>query len=365
MEIKNITGWVVLGLLPVIGVNAGTATSNGNQSPAIHGNHATVNYGTSKADIEKIVLIVLAAQSKANAKPIDTEQIKPITAAVTDLSQKGERGSAAIDALKQGNTTQAKELFAKEAKRGEKGAAEAYRNLGALAFLDNTQEALTAYRRATELDADNAAGWNRLGLLLKRIGELDEAIIAYQTVLKLGQSHQDQQEIAMAYGNLGTVYQTRGDLDQASEMYQKALQIDEALGNRQGMAEDYGNLGNVYKTRGDLDKASEMHQKALQIDEALGNRQGMAEDYGNLGNVYKTRGDLDNASEMYQKALQINEALGNKEIMAATYGNLGLVYEKQGNISEAKRHWQKSLELYQYLQSPNAKKVQSWLNALP
>ncbi|WP_411726803.1 tetratricopeptide repeat protein [Methyloglobulus sp.] len=45
--------------------------------------------------------------------------------------------------------------------------------------MDNTQEALQAYRRATGLDPDNADGWNNLGHLLACVGDLGEAIAAY------------------------------------------------------------------------------------------------------------------------------------------------------------------------------------------
>jgi len=387
--------------------NADTVTGNQN----VTGNHLqngslTINYYSS-SDIGNIVA------DYAKQHQLDSEQIKALTATITDLNQgKGVSGSeaqikAAMAALTHGNTALARDLFEKETQRGEQQAqqtAKAYRNLGALAFADNTQAALHNYRRATQLDPDDAGGWNQLGHLLKRVGDLDEAIAAYSKVLALGETHQDQAEIAMAYGNLGTIYYTRGELDKAVEFYQKglainermgnqkgmaakygnlgnvyqtrgemdkavefhqkALNIDESMGNQQGMAEDYGNLGNVYQTHGELDKAVEFHQKALNIDESMGNQQGMAEDYGNLGNVYQTHGELDKAVEFYQKGLNIDERMGNQQGMAAKYANLGRVHEQKGNQAEAKRYWQKSVELYRRLGSPIADKVQAWLDAL-
>src|SRR5450759_2477893 len=84
-----------------------------------------------------------------NHHQLDTQtkddQIKGLTEAVTALS-KGQnilgteaQVKAALDTLAKGNTTQAKALFAKAAEKGEQEAkqtAEAYLNLGALAFLD-------------------------------------------------------------------------------------------------------------------------------------------------------------------------------------------------------------------------------------
>ena len=279
------------------------------------------------------------------------EQIKGLTTAITALSQKGELGTAAIDALKNDNPSLAKELFKLETQRAEMAAkqgAEAYRNLGALAFLDNTQEALAACQRAITFDPDNADGWNQLGHLLVRVGELDQAIAACQTALKLGQAHQDQQEVAMAYGNLGNVYDTRGELDKAVEMYNKALAINLVLGKKEDIALNYGNLGNVYLTRGDLDKAFKMYSIALAINQVLGRKESIAFNYGNLGLVYKTLGDLDKAVEMHSKALAINQELGNKEGIALNYGNLGNVYR---NLNKAIEMYQKSLTIHKELDS--------------
>jgi tetratricopeptide (TPR) repeat protein len=202
--------------------------------------------------------------------------------------------------------------------------AKAYRNLGALAFSDNPKAALIAYRRATQLAPDNAEGWNKLGLLLKMTGALEEAVMAYEKVLRLGGIHKNKALLAIAYSNLGLVYKTQGQLEKALECYQKALVINEILGRNTSMSINYGNLGNVYKTLGMLDKGIEFHQKALLIDERLGRKKGMAEDYANLGVVHKLK----------------------------------------GNQAETKRYWNMSIELYREINSPTEKLVQSWLDIL-
>jgi len=226
-----------------------------------------VNLGLSKEEIEKIVLTVLDAyQRKSDQKPIDTEQIKqPITTVVSDLSKEGKLGSAAIEALKQRNTAPAKALFEKQTQ-----SAAAYRNLGALAYLNNTQEALTAYRRATQLDPDDADGWNQLGHLLKRVGDLDDAFAAYSKVLALGETQLEKGTIAMTYKNLGLIYFTRGELDKAIEFYQKGLAIQIVLGDKEGIAATYGNLGNVYKYKGNKTEAKRYYQKSIELFNTLG-----------------------------------------------------------------------------------------------
>jgi tetratricopeptide (TPR) repeat protein len=201
---------------------------------------------------------------------------------------------AALAQLAQGKDQAAKALFeqvlerkAAEGSQANREAAEAARHLGALAFKDDTQGALEAYRKAVKLDPDNWDGWNQLGHLLVRTGELGEAQAAYGRVKTLGEANGDQEAVAAASGNLGIVYQMRGDLAQAEAMLKKALDLDQALGRKEGLANDYGNLGNVYEARGDLAQAEAMHKQALELDQALGSKGGMANAYGNLGNVYQ------------------------------------------------------------------------------
>ncbi len=106
-----------------------------------------------------------------------------------------------------------------------KEASAAYRHLGAITYLSDTDKSLNAYRRATELDPNSAVAWNQLGHLFRRTGKLDEAKAAYHRVEAIGTESKDLKWSAIAQGNLGIPYQTRGELDQAEAMYRKSLSL--------------------------------------------------------------------------------------------------------------------------------------------
>ena len=283
----------------------------------------------------------------------EREEKQQLAEALAALGKQNDPSSQeAEDELIAGDPEKAKAFFRERAEAQEgvigdagKAAAENYRHLGAIAFLNNTQEALDAYRRATELDPENADGWNRLGHLLRRVGEIDEAMEAYKQVLEIGEKTSNQELIAIASGNLGLLYYTRGDLDDAEKMYKKSLKINEELGKKEGMAAVYGNLGALYYTLGNLDDAEEMHKKSLKINEVLRKKEGMAINYGNLGNLYYTRGNLDDAEEMYKKSLEIDEELGRRQGMASNFGDLGNLNAARGDLDTATSYWTKSLTL--------------------
>ncbi len=312
---------------------------------------ATQSVETSSYINQIVTTLTLKSQLESQVKD---EHIKSLTQAVTALS-KGEgvigtkeQVNAAMVMLAQGNTTEAKSLFTKAAQNAEEEAKEgasALRNLGALAFLDDPQEALQAYHRAIKLEPDDADSWNKLGLLLSHTGELNAAIDAYNRVLLLAENQNDNQKIAWAYGNLGSVYRIRSDTSKALEYHEKAIKLFKEQGDKLEVANEYGNLGLVYEDIGDLDKALESHNKAINLFEEIGNKQSLALDYVNLGVLYKNRGDLDNALATYEKALYLNTDLGNKVGMAAAYGNLGNLYNNRGDLAKAIEFNQKALSL--------------------
>jgi tetratricopeptide (TPR) repeat protein len=214
--------------------------------------------------------------------------------------------------LQQGDTAKAQAIFAEvlrtkeaEGQKANKEAAEAARSLGALAFMNDTKAALAAYQKAVQLDPDNADGWNMLGHLLFRTGELAQAEEACRKVLVLGETKQDRRLQAIAYTTLGIVYATRGEVEQAEQMYKKSLEINETLGSKNGRASNYTNLGGVYLVRGEVEQAEQMYKKSLTIDEALDRKEGMAIQYGNLGRVYLTRGDMEQAEVFLKKSLYL------------------------------------------------------------
>jgi len=150
----------------------------------------------------------------------------------TEIPNAEARIQEALEQAAKGNTVLAEAIFsevevrkAAEGKLANKEAAEAARHRGALAFLHNTDKALAAYRKATELDPENAGAWNGLGLLLVRTGALDEAAEAYRTVVSLGKATSDRELLAVAYDGLGTVSRIRGDPEQAESMCRQALDL--------------------------------------------------------------------------------------------------------------------------------------------
>jgi tetratricopeptide (TPR) repeat protein len=174
-------GFWIAALLIVLGIAYAAYKTHRETQPAI------VNAETVSTAIE---VLAKQLQTKDLQAQEHQDQIKALTKTVQALAKQDAPGvQEALAALAQGQTEAAKAIFAKtvQAKTVEGAAAnretaEAARHLGALAFLDNTEEALHWYRRAVELDPANADGWNQLGHLYHRTGQLAQAETAYSVL---------------------------------------------------------------------------------------------------------------------------------------------------------------------------------------
>lgn len=273
------------------------------------------------------------------------EEIQRLTKTIERLQQQAqvpgnELKQAALEKLEENKPQEASNLLKQSiAERTKvrqeltKQEAQDWVDVGNIAYLNNTQEALEAYQQALALDSNNIEAQSWLGAAQLRLGKLDEAIQTYETVLALAGSNQTWQ--AVAYGNLGIINQIRGNFDKAEVFHLIALKINETLGHQTGIAIQYGNLGLIYQIRGDLDKAESFNIKSLKINEMLGHQAGIAMQYGNLGLIYQIRGNLDKAESFHIKSLKIAEALNRKEYIAIQCGNLALIYRIRGDLDKA------------------------------
>ncbi len=216
-------------------------------------------------------------------------------------------------------------------------------DIGNITFLNDSQKALSAYRKAIKLDSSNTDAWIRLGRVSYWLGNYDNAQQAYEKVLKLAGNNKILQ--AIGYSNLGIIYKIRGEFDKAEESYLKSFKINEVLGRKADMAIAHGNLASIYYIRGEYGKAEERYLKSLRINEDLGRNEGMANQYCNLGIIYKNRGELEKAEEFYLKSLEIYKALSRDEGIASSYANLGIIYKIQGKPNKAEEFHLKSLEI--------------------
>jgi protein O-GlcNAc transferase len=175
----------------------------------------------------------------------------------------------------------------------------AYLELGdILSYQNKLGDALTAYRKAIQLDPKDADLYYKLGDVLREQGKPDEAISAYRIPIQL--SPKD----ANAYYRLGGVLSKQGKLDEAITFYSKAIQLNPKE------AYFYTGLGDVLKAQNKLDEAILAYRTSLNtpVDESIHlYRYRSLNDafaHNGIGLALQAQGDLEGAIQEFQASLK-------------------------------------------------------------
>ncbi|MGO9986237.1 MAG: caspase family protein [Rhodomicrobium sp.] len=278
----------------------------------------------------------LALKEKSRGKPFSEDERRRELAALKEATRSlaarnDYRGEQALEKLKTGDTAAAERLFqedldAEEAEekaeaqrrteRRKKAAASA-RNIAALSRWSDVAKALIYYKKAVDLDPDDAQTWQDFAFAAQDAGRTDESKAAFeQAALKASGEGADEIRFWAANGR-GDIARAQGSLPEALRVYGGAREAMDRLAKA-----DPGNAG---------------WQRDLSVS------------YNRVGDVLVAQGNLPEALKSYQGSLAIADRLakadpnnaGWQADLAASHGKLGQLYVRIGNKAEARQMFER------------------------
>ncbi|CAF1305618.1 unnamed protein product [Adineta steineri] len=215
---------------------------------------------------------------------------------------------------------------------------------------DNDQDlrTLTDHTRQEIFPGDE--GWERLGLLLQKMGQFNKAQEVYEILL-----HQatDEGEKSPIYDQLGQIKSNLGEYQEALAYIEKSLAINQRTlpSNHPHLGTSYNNIGIVYYSMDNYPKALSYYEKALAIRQQSlpSNHLDLAASYSNIGSVYYSMDDYSKALSCDEKALAVKQQSlpSNHPSLGASYYNIGSVYCKVGDYPKALFYYEKALAIEQ------------------
>ncbi len=189
--------------------------------------------------------------------------------------------------------------------------ADAYQQ--ALDFIDQGeyQDAKRMLLKAIAQNPDSSYLHEALAEVYFNMSELDSSLIEYKRAFEL-----DPQNANAAY-NTAYIYQQWEEFDSAEVYYRKAIDLDPSDPGT------YLNLGNVLWDSGDMESAEKEYKKALEVEPSYYNA------HFNLALLYQHQGEDSLAEAHYLKAIEYAE-----DDFDARW-NLSLLYEDMGRYEDA------------------------------
>lgn len=223
----------------------------------------------------------------------------------------------------------------------------------ALRKIGNVQEAVAHYQQALRLRPDYADAHYNFGNVLYHLGQTESAIAEYEEALRLKPND------ASAHDNLGSALAQMGRPQEAIEHFEQSLRIkwDSPI--------THNNLGNILADMGQQRKAIAHYRQALQL------KPDYAEAHNNLGVALLDTDAPDQhagappdnrrvleAIEHYQEALRL------KPGYTEAYANLAKAYSQTQQPAEAVAAAEKALELARSQgQTLLAERTAEWLKS--
>ncbi|RTL61989.1 MAG: tetratricopeptide repeat protein [Hyphomicrobiales bacterium] len=249
-----------------------------------------------------------------------------------------------------------------------------WRQLGALALVDGSRDAIAAYRRAADLAPDDPESQHLIGVLQLRAGNLAAAETAFRREIELARGSNMTMVRYRGRTMLGDVCAARHAEDEALQVYLEAKsEIDELLLTQpddvtlnRDLSVTLDRIGDIHTTRGDLAEALASYQQALAIAESLARSAGktnpehlhdLSVSYERIGDLLDKKGDLAGALQHFNKGLAISKVLvrGNPDNrawawdLAASYERAADALHALGKVDQALRKYRMGLEIAEHL----------------
>lgn len=195
-------------------------------------------------------------------------------------------------------------------------------------------------------EAESWLLYTNLGYVHERRGDLGKAFDFAAQTLKIGETHNDQKAIAMAYSDMSNLFWKQGKYEVGLEYGLRAIRIFEKRGlNDLDYDFTLHVVGNNLVDLKRLYEAEKYFKKSIQTGEKYGFYNNLSDSYIALSELNAQKGEFRTAISSGMEALKYAELLGNRFMIMRSYLSMGRASNLEGNFEEAVGFLQKSIQV--------------------
>ena len=224
--------------------------------------------------------------------------------------------------------------------------------------------AIEARKEGLKFDEFNFVEWCVVGDGFRTIGNLNDALQAYERAQKIAETNGDERNQSVAHDRIGNIKQMQGDLPGALSAYEAALAISERLAAtdpsnsqwQRDLSVSHDRIGNIKLAQGDLPGALSAYEASLTIRERLAAsdpsnsewQRDLSISHNKIGGIRQAQGDLPGALSAYEAGLVIAGRLAASDPSNSEWQrDLSVWHEKIGDIKEAQGDLPGALSAYE------------------
>ncbi|MBF2029801.1 MAG: tetratricopeptide repeat protein [Oscillatoriales cyanobacterium C42_A2020_001] len=230
-----------------------------------------------------------------------------------------------------------------------------YRLAGSLHQALNCHDQASQIAEQFDLEKLRIAALFNRGLCLRDLGELEEAIAVFHSVIPLAETSDDYQEYityslcCLAYLN-SRLSQTETAIHFANQAIARLHPSTKITFWGRGYSLLF--LGSTYRNLGRLEEAFQYYQNTILLSEENHFTQIRAKALHGIAQLHREQQDFEAALCYHTNAIQLLDKIGAKCDLAEAYYQLGLTYHRMGDREQRTTHLQHALRLFNEIQAP-------------
>ncbi|HET7145080.1 MAG TPA: tetratricopeptide repeat protein, partial [Anaerolineales bacterium] len=209
-----------------------------------------------------------------------------------------------------------------------------YSNLALAYFIQGKYtEAILLYQKSIGLlssNKDKALSWNGLGNVYRRVNDYANAVLAYRKAAELDADTAGMRDTAdcfqideglntaKAWNELGELFFKARSYEDAANAFNQAIELEPADGTA------HSNMGRILTFQGRFAEAVQFLEKGIEL---INDDKDKATAWNRLGNVYRKLNNYDGAIDAYQKAM----ILADEGVSLLTRARFSLLSNCYGN----------------------------------
>jgi tetratricopeptide (TPR) repeat protein/predicted Ser/Thr protein kinase len=212
---------------------------------------------------------------------------------------------------------------------------------------EQLEQAIDAYRQATQIDPHNAAAFLRLGVALGRAQKYQEAESALKQANDLFGISNEIEGMTEVFFQRGSLLQQQGEIAAAEAQFVKALERSTSLENNDQRIRTLQQLSNTFILAGNAAKAQQYSEQAMTL--ARSNRMENRTTLGliEIGKAYLIRGNFAEADKNFNEALRLAQLYKGRYAEARAQLALGGLRKQEDNPEAALTYLQNALRFFE------------------